>query len=140
MSLFNQLFEWLKRFDKGDELRLWFERQPLPPITFSDLKSIEKPPNNENVKGKTFYCVFSASQPKWVLFRCPCGCGNVITLSLQHSHQPHWILKKSKNNRPLLYPSVWRDTGCLSHFWIQDGRVYWCTDTGTSPFARSFSV
>ena len=139
MSQFDKLSEWLKFFNRDDELRLWFERQPLPQVTFSKVRNVDKPPSNDSVAVNTFYFVSPANLPKWVLFRCPCGCNSVITLSLQQAHRPHWVLSRSKKNQPILYPSVWRDTGCMSHFWIHYGRVYWCGDTGTSPFTRSFS-
>lgn len=139
MSRFSQIFSWLSRRDRDEELRSWFRRQPLPPVSFSEIQSVDRPPQLEDVEGNTFYFVFSMNRPKWVLFQCPCGCNNVITLSLQKSHRPHWILRKSKRNRPILYPSVWRDVDCMSHFWIKDGRVYWCHDTGTTPFTKYFS-
>ncbi|WP_425373246.1 DUF6527 family protein, partial [Klebsiella pneumoniae] len=28
--------------------------------------------------------------------------------------------------RPTLYPSIWRTTGCRSHFWVRIGRIHWC--------------
>jgi len=83
-----------------------------------------------------FYCVTNADKPKWALFRCPCGCDSVVTLSLQPVHQTHWRLARTHAGRPTLYPSVWRDTGCLSHFWLRDGRISWCFDTGTHPDLR----
>lgn len=136
MSHFDQLWEWLKHLDRGKELRLWFERQPLPSILFSNIRTVDNPPCNEEIEVGDFYLISPMNHPKWVLFRCPCGCNSVITLSLQKAHQPHWSAQKSVDNRPILFPSIWRDAGCMSHFWIHDGRVYWCHDTGTSPFAR----
>ncbi|WP_368356434.1 DUF6527 family protein [Acidithiobacillus ferruginosus] len=78
----------------------------------------------------------TADKPKWALFKCPCRCGDVVTLSLQPVHRPHWRLTRTLTGRPTLYPSVWRDKGCLSHFWLRDGRVSWCADTGSSPDLR----
>lgn len=133
MSLFDKLLEWLKLFDHDKKSRDWFEQQPLPPVTFPGIRTVDKPPRNEEVEESTLYFVAAANKPKWVLFRCPCGCNSVITLSLQQIHRPRWSLRASQNNRPVLYPSVWRDVGCMSHFWIMDGRVYWCGNTGTPP-------
>lgn len=136
MSHSNHLLEWLRYFDHDKKLRDWFERQPIPPVTFPDIRTVEKPPSNEQVEGNALYFVAPVNIPKWALFRCPCGCNSVITLSLQQAHRPHWTLRTSKNNRPILYPSVWRDVGCMSHFWVQDGRVYWCHNTGTPPYSN----
>lgn len=138
MSLFSQIFSWLGHSDHDEELRLWFKRQSLPPISFSNIKNVDKPPQLEDVEENTFYIVCPMSRPKWTLFLCPCGCNSVITLSLQHAHRPHWSLRQSANNRPILYPSVWRDIGCMSHFWINDGRVFWCGNTGSSPFEYDY--
>ena len=102
----------------------------LPPVTFPQITHVEKPPRNEKVQKSVLYFVAPGRRPKWVLFQCPCGCQSIITLSLQRVHRPHWSLISTAANRPTLNPSVWRDVGCLSHFWIKDGRVFWCQDTG----------
>lgn len=61
----------------------------------------------------------------WVaVMMCPCGCGDVIELSLSPASKTHWTLSID-GHRPTLYPSVWRNTGCRSHFWVQRGRVRW---------------
>ncbi|WP_433995110.1 DUF6527 family protein [Afipia massiliensis] len=68
------------------------------------------------------------------MFRCPCGCGDMISLPMQPPHNPRWRLSLSAAGRATLSPSVWRNKGCMSHFWIRDGRVYWTRDTGTEPW------
>ncbi|WP_394345765.1 DUF6527 family protein [Flaviaesturariibacter aridisoli] len=62
----------------------------------------------------------------WALFQCPCGCKDITTLSLQTIHAKRWRVTLSQNRRPSLSPSVARIVGCFSHYWIDDGRVYWC--------------
>ncbi len=131
MPPFNRLTEWLR--DPSLQRGRWFGRQPLPPIAFAEIRAVDRPPRNEDIQENTFYFVSSRRHPKWALFQCPCGCNNIVTLSLQKAHRPHWVLRKNRRNRPSLQPSVWRDVGCLSHFWLQDGRVYWCYNSGTSP-------
>lgn len=139
MSRFDELIECLQDPARQRELRLWFESQPIPQVTFLDIRRVDKPPHNENVEKSAFYFVFSSNRPRWVLFWCPCGCKSIITLSLQQNHRPHWRLKQSRDSRPTLFPSVWRDIGCMSHFWVEDGRIYWCHNTGSPPdlFYRS---
>jgi len=107
----------------------------LPPIKFVRLVVLDKAPKNSDVASGIVYCVAKQHLSKWALFSCPCGCGDVITLSLQSIHRPHWRLSESKIGYPYptLQPSVWRDTGCFSHFWLKEGRVFWCSDTGTKP-------
>jgi hypothetical protein len=38
---------------------------------------------------------------------------------------PHWTLSVDASGRPTLRPSVWRTTGCKSHFWIRNGQTVW---------------
>ncbi|WP_425478052.1 DUF6527 family protein [Novilysobacter spongiicola] len=55
---------------------------------------------------------------------CPCGCGEVIELTLSRDVKPRWDLRGSRR-KPTLHPSVWRNVGCRSHFWVRGGRVIW---------------
>jgi hypothetical protein len=58
--------------------------------------------------------------------RCPCGCGDSIELMLVPEAKPRWDISVDDVNRPSLRPSVWRRTGCRSHFWLRGGRILWC--------------
>ncbi len=58
-------------------------------------------------------------------FRCPCGCGDVIELLLLPDVKPRWDIKIDFRNRPTLSPSVWKTTGCRSHFWVRSGKILW---------------
>lgn len=55
---------------------------------------------------------------------CPCGCGAVIELLLSQAARPRWTLT-ARGDLPTLHPSVWRSTGCRSHFWIRGGQIHW---------------
>ena len=57
---------------------------------------------------------------------CPCGCGDVIELLVIPEAQPRWDIQIDAKGRPTLFPSVWLQTGCRSHFWLLAGRVKWC--------------
>jgi hypothetical protein len=57
---------------------------------------------------------------------CPCGCEDVLELMLLPDIKPRWNLTIDSRGRPTLRPSVWRTTGCRSHFWVRDGRIHWC--------------
>jgi hypothetical protein len=57
------------------------------------------------------------------VFRCPCGCGELIELSLHRVGRPRWIATPHLDGRITLRPSVWRTTGCRSHFILERGRV-----------------
>lgn len=58
--------------------------------------------------------------------RCPCGCGDIIELLVTAEAKPRWDISADRERRPTLSPSVWRKTGCRSHFWVRRGRVQWC--------------
>jgi hypothetical protein len=58
--------------------------------------------------------------------RCPCGCADVIELLVIAEAKPRWDVSTDSKGRPSLSPSVWRKTGCRSHFWLRDGCVQWC--------------
>lgn len=105
-----------------------------PKVHFDFLKIVSKTPGNAAIKEKEFVTVIHKNTPYWAMFRCPCGCGTVISLSLQKNHKPSWSVRKSKHGRPSLHPSVWQNKGCCCHFWIKDGRVYWCGNTGIEPW------
>jgi hypothetical protein len=105
-----------------------------PKIHFNSLQIVNKTPGNAAINENEFIAVIHENTPYWAMFRCPCGCGTVISLSLQKIHKPSWTVEKSKYGRPSLYPSVWQNKGCCSHFWIKGGRVHWCGNSGIEPW------
>ena len=63
----------------------------------------------------------------WAIgMRCPCGCGETIELALLPVVAPRWDLSVDSKGRPTLNPSIWKASGCRSHFWIRRGIVQWC--------------
>ena len=132
MSTFDRLLSSLRNLWRGD-FDARFRRRPLPPITYAQLNIVKQPPRNHEIAPGAVTIVAPARYPKWSMLLCPCGCRSVITLPLQSDKRPHWSFRKSKAGRPTLQPSIWRDVGCLSHFFLDDGRIYWCNDTGISP-------
>ena len=60
---------------------------------------------------------------RWLVMSCPCGCGDELPINLDNRAGPAWRLYvRGKPPKYTLYPSVWRDTGCESHFivWRSD--------------------
>jgi Family of unknown function (DUF6527) len=139
MSLLDRFGEWLNSLFRAGPVQRQQQERPLDspvPAHFPAVIVVERPPGNEQVAAHQLYYVVTGDRPKWSLFKCPCGCGDVITLSLQPVHTPHWNLTKANSGGPTLYPSVWRDKGCFSHFWVKAGRISWCPDTGSCPDSR----
>jgi len=57
---------------------------------------------------------------------CPCGCGSVLNMNLLPDERPCWRVEQHASGAVSLFPSVWRQVGCRSHFWFREGRVHWC--------------
>lgn len=133
MGPFKQLAVWLRYIfagkPRGDEPR----PKPLSPAFFTKIVEAEKTPKNDDITDHEFHVVVHKGKMYWSLFRCPCGCDEVISLPLQAPHQPRWSVSANQDGEPTLYPSVWRNKGCLSHFWVEAGRVIWCFDSGIAP-------
>lgn len=60
-----------------------------------------------------------------IAIACPDGCGEQLTVNLDSRGGPAWRLYQ-EGNQVSLFPSVWRDTGCKSHFIVWRSRIYWC--------------
>ena len=56
---------------------------------------------------------------------CPDGCGEQLTINLDSRAGPSWR-HYVEDGKVTLYPSVWRDTGCKSHFIVWRSKIYWC--------------
>lgn len=54
--------------------------------------------------------------PRWLIMKCPCGCGDEVPVNLDRRSGKAWRLYRGGITGITLYPSVWRDTGCKSHF------------------------
>jgi hypothetical protein len=63
--------------------------------------------------------------PRTVVFQCPCGCGDILTVNVDPESGIAWELRTDGKTVTLL-PSVWRTTGCRSHFILFKSRVWWC--------------
>jgi hypothetical protein len=70
------------------------------------------------VDHKVLALVINGTKPKWLLFRCPCGCGELLRINLTPSIRPCWRLRISGNGKLSLYPSIDRESGCYSHFFL----------------------
>lgn len=61
-------------------------------------------------------------KPRWFVMRCPCGCGDVLPVNLDPRAGKAWRYYKDRRGISI-YPSVWRDTGCESHFIVWRGKI-----------------
>ena len=72
------------------------------------------------------YLVKEGEQVWLAVLRCPCGCNSVIQLCCIRKSRPSWRYQINSDGGVSLHPSVWRTTGCKSHFFIRDGKIRWC--------------
>jgi hypothetical protein len=56
--------------------------------------------------------------PRWLLLSCPCGCGAELPINLDSRAGKAWRLYRQPKAGISVFPSVWRDTDCGSHFVI----------------------
>jgi hypothetical protein len=56
--------------------------------------------------------------PRWLLLKCPCGCGEDIPVNLDARAGKAWRIFRGERSGLSVFPSVRRDTGCESHFII----------------------
>ena len=61
--------------------------------------------------------------PRWLLLACPCGCGAELPINLDARAGKAWRLYRHGSAGFSVFPSVWRDTDCESHFIIWRGNI-----------------
>lgn len=84
-------------------------------------------PNLENLKKDTVYVVGEKRYMKWAYMKCPCGCNEIIMLSLNRNSYPSWSVKQDSLGRATISPSINKLSGCKSHFFVKNGKLIWAT-------------
>ena len=87
-------------------------------------------PTPESIKPGQILVVGDTKYQKWACFRCPGGCGENILLSLNQKRHPCWTVTVDWLQRPTLDPSIRQLNECRCHFWVRQGIVEWCSDSG----------
>jgi hypothetical protein len=62
-------------------------------------------------------------RPRLLVLRCPCGCGEDFPINLDGRSGPAWRLYGDHNSSLSVFPSVWRENGCKSHYIIWRGTI-----------------
>ena len=114
-----RLFFWL-----FDPIRRWWRTRKRRKV-FAGAVHLESSvdPSTELKAGK-LVLIGPKQKPKWLRFKCPCGCGDVIALNLMASHYPRWSVETHENGTLSAMPSVDAKT-CGSHFWIRRNKIRW---------------
>lgn len=61
--------------------------------------------------------------PRLLLISCPCGCKEEFPINLDPRAGPAWKLFIGKHTGISLFPSVWREDGCESHYVIWRNKI-----------------
>lgn len=93
------------------------------------LRFLPEHPHKEDILENIVYIV-DKNYKKWAYLLCPCGCKEVILLSLLCSKNPSWSIKFDFLQRPTVYPSIYKLNGCKSHFLIREGKTFWIKEDG----------
>lgn len=101
--------------------RLWLRLFPGDRLLLQG--AIEAP---DHLAPGTAYVIGENDYQWHVVMGCPCGCGASIYLNLLPDDRPLWELACHGDGTFSLSPSVWRTTGCRSHFFVRRSRVEWC--------------
>jgi hypothetical protein len=60
---------------------------------------------------------------RWLLLLCPCGCGAELPINLDPRAGPAWRFYRDPSRGISVYPSVWRESDCGSHFIVWRNRI-----------------
>lgn len=112
MNIFRRFWHWL------------FPKKEKPRIV--EIIEADTPP--EQIDGRDLILAREDGEDWAVAFLCPCGCREKLELALIPEVSPSWRLKINDEGLPTLHPSVWRKTGCRSHFWVREGLITWCEE------------
>lgn len=97
-----------------------FRRKPRPWVTLTADDLPDAP------QEKTVYLVGEGKYLWFVAFVCPCGCEELVQLNLLPDARPRWTIARNPDGTVTISPSIWRVSGCRSHFFLRAGRVEWC--------------
>ena len=64
-------------------------------------------------------------RPRSIIMACPDGCGETLVINLDRRADKAWRFDM-RGEGLTLFPSVWREGGCESHFIVWRGHILWC--------------
>lgn len=64
-------------------------------------------------------------RPWLLIMLCPCGCEARIHLNLLPEDLPFWRVTQHSDGTLSVHPSIWRTTGCRSHFFLRRSSIVW---------------
>src|SRR5687767_3791207 len=58
------------------------------------------------LQGHNLVLIGTVEKVKWLQFKCPCRCGEIISLNLMGSYHPQWMVETHKDGSITVSPSV----------------------------------
>jgi len=112
----------MNKFQIGDFLkRILNKKKKNKTLQVSRVGDISK----VNINSGTIYIENRGGKERWLYLRCPCGCGDVITVNLMKSVYPHWETSTNGLGGLDISPSLRKITGCKSHFFVKNSQIIW---------------
>jgi hypothetical protein len=68
--------------------------------------------------------IVSRVNPRWLLMSCPCGCGAELPINLDPRSGAAWRIYRDRKHGISIYPSIWRDSDCRSHFIVWRNKIF----------------
>lgn len=113
---FAKAWSWLRR-SRSKAANITQDEQKSKILFIEDLPEI--------LLEDVFYIVQDGLEPESLAFKCPCGCSSIIILNLLKDASPKWEFEITLENNLIVLPSIWRTTGCKSHFFVTDSKIKW---------------
>ena len=88
----------------------------------------------EQLESNVVYLIGDPHSPWSAAMLCPCGCRAEIRISLIPNDDPRWRVSRNWRGAVSLQPSIWRNKGCRSHFFLTRGNIHWARP---SPLQRT---
>ncbi len=79
----------------------------------------------EKVSSRVIYIIGGKANLWLLALKCPCGCHSLIQLNLLKDSNPCWSYKITAMKRISVSPSIWKTTGCKSHFFVRESKIIW---------------
>ena len=78
---------------------------------------------HQQLKPDVLVLVMPGSKPKSLKLLCPCGCGTEVSINFMHELGELGKSSISAKKGLSIWPSIWLDTGCCSHFILRRSRA-----------------
>ncbi len=123
MRNFLTFFKWItsfwKRFRKHESLTISNKAENLR----FRIEYVEDLPNL--ISNNSIFIVQDGNEPDLLVFKCPCGCDANIMLNLLKDASPRWNYEIFEEKYINISPSIWKKSGCKSHFFVVRSNIKW---------------